>query len=306
LRVALQLPPAPLYHAPHMEMRAEIDRGDVWYARPLGANPGALNRRAERRPTLVLYARDGSVWRPLARYSTTIGGWQAEQLAPGIVAPRYKESPVGPRVWRDIVAAPVWLPPASTPDSELVHGSAQRGWRAKHELLGPGYRSAYGLAMLVHLLPRMVASGTQGGPARRDPDLFTDNACCLDQGIRTHGSVAYDSILHGYSHGCHRLFNHLALRLMGFLLGHRNHVRRGNMAVVYDRGLAVADTQLALRVRSRGHRYELVPPVPVEVLEGRIRGKARPPSPSSSATGGRLISALDANAELDPLAKAVQ
>ena len=65
----------------------------------------------ERRPTLVLFARVGEGWKPLARYLTTIGGWQREQTASGAVGLRYKESPVGARVWRDLVAAPVWLPP---------------------------------------------------------------------------------------------------------------------------------------------------------------------------------------------------
>ena len=31
---------------------------------------------------------------------------------------KYKDSPVGPGVWQQIVAAPVWLPPESTPPRE--------------------------------------------------------------------------------------------------------------------------------------------------------------------------------------------
>lgn len=277
LRVALRLPPRPAYHSAHMELRAEIDRGDVVYTLPRVQNGVPRNPGVERRPTLVLYARDGAAWKPLVRYSTTIGGWQNEQTAFGEVRPHYKESPVGPRLWRDIVAAPVWLPPARTPDSELVEGDAQKGWRIKRELIGPGYRSAYGLAMLVHLRPREVAGGTELVTA--DRDLFGDEACCVDEGVRTHGSVSYASILHGYSHGCHRLFNHLALRLMGFLLAHRNHVRIGDIHVRYDRVVSAEGKQLPLHVRSRGYRYQLVPPVPVDVLEGRVRGRRPSPAP---------------------------
>ncbi len=275
LRVALLLPELPAYHGPRMELRAELDRGDVWYGYPYRQDGSLRPMPVERRPTLVLFARIGDSWKPLARYLTTIGGWQREQTESGAVGMRYKESPVGARVWRDLVAAPVWLPPASTPDSELVQ-RASGSYLPKLDLLGPGYRSAYGLAMLVHVLPRPTRT-SRSEPSEAEPDLFTDELCCIDQGVRTHGSVSYGSILRGQSHGCHRLLNHLALRLMGFLLSHRNHVRHGNLPVVYDRNLTVGGKALAMHVRSRGYRYELVPPVPIEVSQGRIRGPRQQP-----------------------------
>ena len=47
-----------------------------------------------------------------------------------------------------------------------------------------------------------------------------------DQGIRMHGSVDYMSIMRRHSHGCHRLHNHIAVRLMSWVLAHRHHVVR--------------------------------------------------------------------------------
>ncbi|MEM6959178.1 MAG: hypothetical protein AAF645_26080, partial [Myxococcota bacterium] len=95
----------------------------------------------------------------------------------------------------------------------------------------------------------------------------------FDQGIRVHGSVSYRSMTTGTSHGCHRLFNHLAVRLASFVLRHRTFVRHGQVTVRYRRKVRGHD----FRIRSRGYRYELTPPVPVHVLEGRLRGGTRAP-----------------------------
>jgi len=287
LQVAVRLPPPPAYHAAHMELRAELDRGDVWYGYPFRPD-GALRRSPARvRPSVILYARDGERTRPLVRFQTTIGGWQPEQIAPGHVGLRYKESPVGPRLWRDLIAAPVWLPPPSTPDAELLEHDGTPRLRAKDALLGPGHRSAYGLVMLVHGKPsaRPRASSASGAPpvaepteperATPEPDDYSaldESGCCYDQGVRTHGSQAYGSILRGYSHGCHRLFNHLALRLGAFLLAHRHHLRHGPLATRYDRVLRRGEAAVLVKRSSRGYRYELTPPVPIEVLEGHVVG----------------------------------
>jgi hypothetical protein len=101
-----------------------------------------------------------------------------------------------------------------------------------------------------------------------------------DQGIRTHGSVSYESILRGQSHGCHRLFNHQALRLTSFLLAHRKHERKGPDVLGYGRSFEWERKKLKLSFESRGYRFVLDPPVPVEVLPGRIMGKDLvPPGP---------------------------
>lgn len=262
--VAVRLPPPPTYHSRHTFLRAEIDRGDIWYDFPFDRAGRRRPQPVTRRPRLVLYARDGSREVALVRWATTIGGWEPEQRPSGRVGMLFKNSDVGARVWRDLVAAPAWLPPPSTPDEDLVRRDARRGWRIQSDSFGPGYASAYGLVMLVH---HVVLPPRHEGEAPR----------VADRGIRTHGSASYPSILRGTSHGCHRLFNHLALRLSGFLLAHRDHVRRGPEPVRYERRFRAHGRAFTLRIDSRGVRHELVPPVPVRVLEGTVRGRARSP-----------------------------
>lgn len=259
VRVALALPPPPAYHRAHMELEAEIDRGDVWYdTRP-------IRRHAPRRPALVLYARHDGVRTPLVRWPTTIGSWSDVRRPSGHVVQKWKESDVGKRVWRDLYAAPTWFPPSSTPDRDLVKYLWNGTWRLKHEVFGPGPRSAYGMVMLVH--HRVAGSGRRV--------RFSDN------GIRVHGSSSVTSIAHGNSHGCHRLFNHLAVRLGGFLLAHRTHVRRGEDVSPYRR-IVNYKGRFEARLESRGYLYELTPPVPIEVLPGRIRSARKVP-PRNSA-----------------------
>jgi hypothetical protein len=217
-----------------------------------------------RRPTFVIYARHEGRDIPLVRWNTTIGGWQPEVNPQGGVGLRYKASDVGPRVWRDVIASPAWLPPASTPDDELLR---RRGasYTVHRSITGPGYDSAYGLAMVVHHVVQ--------GDGSRETDWG-------DRGIRSHGSVSYRSILRGYSHGCHRLFNHLAVRMTSFLLTHRNHVVRGRLPANYRRVFQPegAPSPLALEVTTRGYQYELTPPVPVEVLQGNLLAGENPPT----------------------------
>ena len=254
-KVAVRLPPAPAYHAAEMDLRVEIDRGDVWYELP------TRRHRIRRRPTLTLYARgaDGDEV-ALARWPTTIGGWKKE-VAPGRgVGLRYKNSEVGSRVWRDLVVSPAWLPPPQTPARALVRRSyGPQEWLPDMDLVGPGYASAYGLVMLVHNRPVTGRDGT----------IWYDN------GIRTHGSVSYQSILRSESHGCHRLFNHAALQLASFLLQHRRNVRHGVLARPFTHEFTWRGVTWRFPISSRGYRFELTPPVEVEVLPGTLHGKVR-------------------------------
>jgi hypothetical protein len=259
LHVAVALPPAPAYHAASMDLRVEIDRGDVFYDMP-----GASARRTagtNRRPTFVVYAKDGDHEVPLMRWATTIGGWKKERTEDGEIALKYKESDVGDRVWRQIVAAPAWLPPDSTPEGDLLRESKDGDVALKRDLIEPGFTNAYGLVMLIH--EQAVVQGSK--------------TTWVDRGIRTHGSVDYHSIERGESHGCHRLYNQLALRLSGFLLEHRPTVRRGSMAVGYHHELTWKDQTVNVDIPTRGYLYELDPPVPVRVLEGHIAGDAQKP-----------------------------
>jgi hypothetical protein len=255
LAVALRLPPAPEYHAEHMDLRVEIDRGDVWYELP--ARRGSVARR----PTLTVYARtSGGEEVALVRWPTTIGGWMKEVGRSGRVGLRYKNSDVGKRVWRDLVVSPAWLPPPRTPARALIRRAyGPRKWLPETDLLGPGYASAYGLVMLVHHRP--VRNG--------------DDILWYDNGIRTHGSVNYQSILNSDSHGCHRLFNHAAVQLASFLLQHRQHVRHGLVEKPFTHEFTWRGIKVRHPISHRGYRFELTPPVEVEVLRGIVRGRIR-------------------------------
>jgi hypothetical protein len=266
-RIAVHLPPVPDYHRTStLQLRAEVDRGDVWTEYPLDGAGRPRPSPVHNRPTLVVYAQTATGEVPLVRWPTTIGAWQKEKLADGSVVLRYKASPVGRRYWRDLVAAPAWFPPPTTPDEELVRRRPDGRWAINDDAIGPGYRSAYGLMALLHF--REV--GVSGGATT-----------LADVEIRTHGSGNYRSILRGSSHGCHRLFNHLAIRLGSFLLAHHAFTRHGPIQESYARTLSWKGRTLHLRVEGRGYRYELEPPVAVDVLPGRpVRSSRRNTRPA--------------------------
>ncbi len=285
-RVAVTLPPRPRYHSRHMELRAELDRGDVWYDFPYTAEGRRRSQPVRLRPTLTLLARDGEREVALVRWPTTIGGWKPERSRAGALGLRYKESPEGPRVWRDVIAAPAWLPPPSTPDDELVRRGPSGRYVPNTALFGPGYRSAYGLALVMN--HRVLPPDEEGQP----PTLY-------DEGVRAHGSVSYGSILRGTSHGCHRLYNHLAVRMTGFLLAHRDHVRHGSIDVRYARRASSPTGPVTFRIRSRGYRYELTPPVEVSVLRGNVLGEAQEASGALRPLPGRAQADATASAVAD-------
>jgi len=259
VRVALALPPPPAYHARHMALRAEIDRGDVWY------DDTPIPRLIRHRPTLILYAEDpaspSGAW-PLIRWPTTIGGWADQRLGDGSLVQRWKESDTGPRVWRDLYAAPTWLPPKTTPDRDLVKNLYNGRWGLKSQVMGPGPHAAYGMTLLVHHEVIKLRDGSE----RLD-----------DNGIGTHGSASVTSIVNGTSHGCHRLYNQLAVRLADFLLRHREHAVRGEQPELYQRVVLYKAERFVARINTRGFLYELTPPVPVHVQKGNIRSDRKVP-----------------------------
>ncbi len=261
-RVAIALPAAPRYHSAHMDLAAEIDRGDVWY------DEQPIPRRVLHRPNLVLYVHDGATKRPLVRWPTTIGGWADVRMPDGSLVQKWKESDVGPRVWKDLYAGPTWLAPKTTPDRDLVKNLWNGHWALKKEIFGPGPHAAFGMTLLTHyqVVPQ------KDGTVRYD-----------DDGIGTHGSASVTSIINGTSHGCHRLYNQLAVRLADFLLRHRTHEVRGDQAEQYRRIVAHNGTFLA-KVDTRGFLYELTPPVHVDVLKGNILSERKyPPRDSAPA-----------------------
>ena len=74
-----------------MDLRAEIDRGEVVLARPKLDKDGhkMWHPPVSNRPTLTLYARVGKGEVALGRWPTTIGGWKTIEKSDGSMALKY-------------------------------------------------------------------------------------------------------------------------------------------------------------------------------------------------------------------------
>jgi hypothetical protein len=263
-RVAFKGPPLPPYYGEEMELSAEIDRGDVWYDFPWDAKGKPIVQKRVNYPKFTLFVNWQNQKIPLARWRTTIGNWRSELHTDGKVYYKYKNSDVGPRIWKNVVAAPVWIPPEGTPAKDMLTKKVFDPHVGpvdvvNTDVMGPGFQSAYGLVMAIHL-KEMPGGGV------------------FDNQIRTHGSVDYTSIARRFSHGCHRLVNNRAVRLFDFVLQHRKFVRQGNMSLGHMKKVfTVDDKEYEYELNTRGYYYELKPPVKVEVLEGKIMGEVQKP-----------------------------
>ena len=85
------------------------------------------------------------------------------------------------------------------------------------------------------------------------------------------------SIRGSFSHGCHRLYNYSAVRLFSYVLRHRPFKRLGQAHVGYTKRFEYKGDEFQVNIHTRGYRYELTPPVPVNVLKGRIKGERKEP-----------------------------
>ncbi len=265
LRAGVKFPALPEYYSPQMDLKIVIDRGDVWYDLPYNSEGKEIRQPRSRMPKLSLYLDYNDQRIRLVRWPTTIGGWRKDLAKNGYVYMRYKGSDIGDRVIRKIISGPTWVPPESTPLNSL----AKRRWVngkgqgiVNYDEMGPGYLSAYGLVAGYFVIPN------EDDP-KRD----------VDRGIRAHGSSDYMSIRSSrrFSHGCHRLLNHLSVRLYGFVLNHRNHTVAGDQKMNHHRQFFHGEQVFEVRLPSRGFAYFLDPPMPVTVTEGRIRGKRQRP-----------------------------
>lgn len=261
LHVAFAPPPLPPYYGKTMELSVEIDRGDVWYDFPWDEKGKELQQPRVNYPTLTVFVDWQKQHIPLVQWRTTIGSWRSESVG-GKVYYKYKNSDVGPRIWKDIVASPVWIPPDTTPTKDLLtRKTLDRDVGpvtvVNTDVMGPGFQSAYGLVMAIH---HRKGAGT----------LF-------DNQIRTHGSVDYTSIARRFSHGCHRVVNSRAVRMFDFILRRRPFDRVGNQAVNLRRHFAYEDKEYEYLLDTRGYYFELKQPIPVMVTEGRIMGKRKQP-----------------------------
>jgi hypothetical protein len=260
--VAIRLPPPPAYYSPNMELRAEIDRGEVVLARPQLDKEGHKKWKPPvgDRPTITLFARVGDHEVALCRWPTTIGGWKMFEKSDGTMALKYKESVTGDALWTEVLATPTWHPAPGMPTRRLLIKVGDT-FVPKTEIIGPGYHAAYGLVALVH---KQIIGTTPDG----QPDL-------MDLRIRTHGTPGYRSVKRGESNGCHRLHNYEALRLAAFLVKHHANTRDGLVPEDYERHLQYKGQDIALQSESKGYRFKLTPPVPVKVLEGDVKGNAK-------------------------------
>jgi len=259
----IELPP---YYADVMELSVSTDRGDVWFEFPYDEEGKARSQPVSRRPRLTISVHYNDQKIPLARFGTTVGGWRGEFID-GQVMWKYKGSPVGKRVWSRISAAPIWVPPESTPPRVMLNKRRDRRrgeyFEIDYHTTGPSYASAYGLVAAYHR------------KYYRSPDGKIQVGG--DEGIRTHGSVDYMSIMRRHSHGCHRMHNHIAVRLMSFVLEHRPHTRYGQQPMVYRREFEFEEEMYVMEFDKGGYNFVLEEPLPVEVLPGRVRGQVKEP-----------------------------
>ena len=262
LAVAIKLPPLPSYHGPKMELRAEIDRGDVVLERPKVDAAGHKKWKppVADRPTITLFAKAGDHEVALMRWPTTIGGWKTFEKKDGTMALKYKESITGEAVWPEVLATPTWHPAPGMPTKRLLVKTGD-GFAPKTEIIGPGYRAAYGLVAIPHL--QIMEKNEKG-----EPQL-------MDLRIRTHGTPGYRSVKRGESNGCHRLHNFEVLRLTAFLIKHHENARDGLVPEDYVRKLTYKGHEVALESESKGYRFKMTPPIPVNVLEGDVKGDAK-------------------------------
>jgi hypothetical protein len=264
LRAAVKIAPPPEYYSPEMDLSVIIDRGDVFYEPPFDEQGKPLPQVRKHYPRLTLRVRWHDQTIPLVRWRTTIGGWRSDLASNGYEYFRYKGSDIGPRVWRNIVAGPVWIAPNSTPIRTLVKWKTVRGIAQQvvnYDEVGPGYLSAYGLVAAYNVVP-----GKDGKPD-------------WDNGVRVHGSSEFRSMFNpeGYSHGCHRLVNHLAVRMFSFVLRHRHMTVEGDQPLGFARQFLWKEDVYEMRLPTRGYRFVLDPPLPLNVLEGNLMGERKKP-----------------------------
>jgi hypothetical protein len=262
LYVAIRAPARPEYYSADMDLSVVIDRGDVWYEFPFDEHGNEKPQPVSRRPHTAIMVNYLGQRFPIARFGTTIGGWRSE-LIDDVVWWKYKGSPWGEVLWEAVVSAPVWLPPNTTPPRDLLkrrerRKSGESKWQVNVHEMGPSYASAYGLVAAYH----------REYVKQRDGEIRVTR----DEGIRSHGSVDYMSIMRRHSHGCHRLHNHIAVRVFSFVVGHRSHVREGHAPMSFRMNLAYEDEQHTISIKQGGYVFKLAAPIFVSVEEGRIRG----------------------------------
>jgi hypothetical protein len=73
------------------------------------------------------------------------------------------------------------------------------------------------------------------------------------------------------------MHNHIAVRLMSFVLEHRPHTRYGHQAMVFRREFEFEEQMYLMEFDEGGYNFVLDEPLPVEVVIGRVRGQVKEP-----------------------------
>jgi len=68
-----------------------------------------------------------------------------------------------------------------------------------------------------------------------------------------------------------------AVRLFSFVLRHREFNREGQTKLGFGRKFEHEGKEFSIRLATRGYKYRLSEPIPVEVTKGRIKGKRKRP-----------------------------
>lgn len=266
LKVPLRLTRLPPYYSSRMSLGMEIDRGDVYYDYPY-ENGIRKYQPKENAPALRVFVYHDGQKILLAKMDTSVGGWQDETADDGYVYLKYKNSAPGAGILREILAAPSWIPPESTPPAEILTTASTLGREVTvpdQNLIGPWFTSAYGPAAGVYL---------------RQTEAPGESPSFADEGIRIHGSYDYTSVAKRNTHGCHRLYNYAALRLYDFILRRSPYRCLGEKAVREVRRFEHDGTDYKFEVNTEGTVFQLEKPIPVKTLDGRILGNAKSPIP---------------------------
>ena len=267
LKVAVRLPPPPEYYSRAMDLSVEIDRGDVWYDFPFDAAGVRQPQPRERFPQLHAV-------RQVARRARA-----ARALADDR---RRLARPSWPATGRSTTATRA---PTSARASGATSSPRRSGSRRASSPLGVD-----GEGEARRRAPTCASpTTTRRAPAICPPTAWSprstrrcasgpDGARFFDNGIRTHGSFDYLSLRGRFSHGCHRLYNQLGdapvqLRARA----PQARASPGRWPLGYRRAFYSRGEVFEMRLPSRGFYRELDPPMPVDVLEGRIKGTLTKP-----------------------------
>ena len=259
--VAIRLPPLPPYHGPKMELRAEIDRGEVVLARPKLDKDGHKKWKppVADRPTLTLFAKAGDHEVALVRWPTTIGGWKTFEKKDGTMALKYKESVTGEAVWPEVLATPTWHPAPGMPTRSCSSSSATGSSRRR--------RSSAPATVRPTGWSRSCTTRSWSGTRRASRSSWTSASARTARPATDRSSAARATAATACTTsrpcGCRRSWSSTTSTCA---------------TASCPRTTCASSTTRARsrpREREQGLPLQVTPPIPVNVLEGDVKGDAK-------------------------------